>query len=85
MASKAHVRTLTTWALTARAFYHGKLDLTAIEGLADLINAETEAQRRQALRQMRVGGSDAEIGCTGTGHWYHGGGFGMACLTGREA
>ncbi len=37
---------------TRRAFEHGKLDLTAAEGLADLINAETEAQRRQALRQM---------------------------------
>ena len=34
-----------------RAFENGKLDLTAIEGLADLINAETEGQRRQALRQ----------------------------------
>jgi len=34
-----------------RAFENGKLDLTAIEGLADLIDAETEAQRRQALRQ----------------------------------
>jgi tRNA modification GTPase len=28
------------------------MDLTEVEGLADLINAETEAQRRQALRQM---------------------------------
>ncbi len=35
-----------------RAFENGKLDLTAIEGLADLIDAETEAQRRQALRQL---------------------------------
>ncbi len=35
-----------------RAFDHGKLDLTAIEGLADLVAAETEAQRRQALRQL---------------------------------
>lgn len=34
-----------------RAFDNGKLDLTAAEGLADLINAETEAQRRQAFRQ----------------------------------
>ena len=34
-----------------RAFENGKLDLTEIEGLADLINAETQAQRRQALRQ----------------------------------
>ena len=36
---------------TRRAFDNGKLDLTAVEGLADLIEAETEAQRRQALRQ----------------------------------
>lgn len=35
-----------------RAFLAGKMDLTAVEGLADLIDAETEAQRRQALRQM---------------------------------
>jgi len=34
-----------------RAFENGKLDLTAAEGLADLIEAETEAQRRQARRQ----------------------------------
>ncbi len=37
---------------TRRAFDHGKLDLTAAEGLADLIAAETAAQRRQALRQL---------------------------------
>jgi tRNA modification GTPase len=36
---------------TRRAFENGKLDLTAAEGLADIIDAETEAQRRQALRQ----------------------------------
>jgi tRNA modification GTPase len=35
-----------------RAFENGKLDLTAAEGLGDLVNAETEAQRRQALRQL---------------------------------
>jgi tRNA modification GTPase len=39
-------------AFTRRAFDNGKLDLTEVEGLADLIAAETEAQRRQALRQM---------------------------------
>ncbi|RKQ68622.1 tRNA uridine-5-carboxymethylaminomethyl(34) synthesis GTPase MnmE [Oceanibaculum indicum] len=37
---------------TRRAFLAGKMDLTSVEGLADLIDAETEAQRRQALRQM---------------------------------
>ena len=38
---------------TRRAFENGKLDLTRVEGLADLINADTEAQRRQALRQLQ--------------------------------
>jgi tRNA modification GTPase len=37
---------------TKRAFIAGKLDLTAAEGLADLVAAETEAQRRQARRQL---------------------------------
>ncbi|MBR1777445.1 MAG: tRNA uridine-5-carboxymethylaminomethyl(34) synthesis GTPase MnmE [Alphaproteobacteria bacterium] len=37
---------------TRRAVENGKMDLTAAEGLADLIDAETEQQRRQALRQM---------------------------------
>ena len=37
---------------TRRAFHNGKQDLTAVEGLADLIAAESEAQRRQALRQL---------------------------------
>ena len=35
-----------------RAFVNGKLDLTAAEGLADLVAAETAAQARQALRQL---------------------------------
>lgn len=35
-----------------RAFANGKMDLTEAEGLADLIDAETEAQRAQALAQM---------------------------------
>ncbi|MEX0583973.1 MAG: tRNA uridine-5-carboxymethylaminomethyl(34) synthesis GTPase MnmE [Sneathiella sp.] len=38
---------------TRRAFEHGKMDLTEAEGLGDLVNAETEAQAHQALRQMR--------------------------------
>jgi tRNA modification GTPase len=42
-----------------RAFLNGKLDLTQVEGLGDLIEAETAAQRRQALNQM--GGSFARI------------------------
>jgi len=38
---------------TRRAFEAGRIDLTAVEGLADLVAAETEAQRRQALGQLR--------------------------------
>ena len=34
-----------------RAFENGRIDLAEAEGLADLIEAETEGQRRQALRQ----------------------------------
>jgi tRNA modification GTPase len=40
---------------TRRAFLAGKLDLTEAEGLADLISAETEQQRRLALRQLQGG------------------------------
>jgi len=40
---------------TRRAFENGKLDLSAVEGLADLIDAETEIQRKQALRQLQGG------------------------------
>jgi tRNA modification GTPase len=38
---------------TRRAFENGRLDLTAVEGLADLIYADTEAQRRQAFGQFK--------------------------------
>ncbi len=44
---------------TRRAFLHGKIDLTAAEGIADLIAAETAAQRRQALHQ--AGGGLAKL------------------------
>jgi tRNA modification GTPase len=37
---------------TRRAFFNGKLDLVQAEAIADLVAAETEAQRRQALRQL---------------------------------
>ena len=37
---------------TRRAFENGKLDLAQAEGVADLIEAETEAQARQALAQV---------------------------------
>ncbi|XP_014790354.1 tRNA modification GTPase GTPBP3, mitochondrial [Octopus bimaculoides] len=37
---------------TKRAFLNGKLDLTEVEGLSDLLHAETEVQHQQALLQM---------------------------------
>lgn len=42
---------------TRRAFLNGKLDLTAAEGLADLVDATSRAQASQALRQL-----DGELG-----------------------
>lgn len=38
---------------TRRAFENGKIDLTAAEGLHDLLFSETDRQRRQSLRQMQ--------------------------------
>lgn len=52
LASFDGVRAALAGEFTRRAFENGKLDLTEAEGLADLIDAETEGQRRQALRQM---------------------------------
>jgi tRNA modification GTPase len=46
---------------TRRAFANGRLDLAQAEGLADLLSAETEAQRRQALR-LAEGGLGRLIG-----------------------
>ena len=42
-----------------RGFDNGKIDLTTAEGIADLIDAETEAQRRQA--QLQAGGTMAAL------------------------
>ncbi|MFN3744358.1 MAG: tRNA uridine-5-carboxymethylaminomethyl(34) synthesis GTPase MnmE [Hyphomicrobiaceae bacterium] len=44
-------RPATAGEFARRAFENGRLDLTAAEGIIDLIDADTEAQRRQALRQ----------------------------------
>ncbi|MHA6686072.1 tRNA uridine-5-carboxymethylaminomethyl(34) synthesis GTPase MnmE [Mesorhizobium sp. A556] len=44
---------------TRRAFLNGKLDLTETEALADLLNAETEAQRRFAM--LNASGAQSEL------------------------
>jgi tRNA modification GTPase len=49
------VRLAEPGGFTRRAYENGRMDLSAAEGLADLIEAETEAQRVQALRQMEGG------------------------------
>jgi tRNA modification GTPase len=53
LAKIAGLRPAEPGEFTRRAFENGKLDLTRVEGLADLLGAETEAQRRQAFRQMK--------------------------------
>lgn len=52
LAALPGVRLAEPGEFTRRAFEAGKLDLGAVEGLADLIDSETEWQRKQALRQM---------------------------------
>lgn len=52
LAARRGLRIAEPGEFTRRAFEHGKLDLTAAEAIADLVDAETAAQRRQALRQM---------------------------------
>jgi len=47
------VRAAEPGEFTRRAFENGKLDLTEAEGLDDLIHADTDRQRRQALRQLK--------------------------------
>lgn len=51
----AHILLLATpGEFTQLAFLAGKMDLTAVEGLRDLVDAETEQQRRLASRQAEV-------------------------------
>jgi tRNA modification GTPase len=52
LAAQPGLRPAEPGEFTRRAFHNGKLDLSAVEGLADLIDAETDAQRRQALRVL---------------------------------
>lgn len=52
LAGCAGLRPAEPGEFSRRAFENGKLDLVEAEGLGDLIAAETDAQRRQAHRQM---------------------------------
>jgi len=53
LASIEQMRSAEPGEFTRRAFENGKLDLTEAEGLDDLIHADTDRQRRQALRQLK--------------------------------
>ncbi|NVN85899.1 MAG: tRNA uridine-5-carboxymethylaminomethyl(34) synthesis GTPase MnmE [Rhodopseudomonas sp.] len=53
LASFDDVRPAEPGEFTRRGFENGKLDLTEAEGLDDLIHADTDQQRRQALRQLK--------------------------------
>lgn len=53
LAEQPSLRLAEPGEFTRRALDNGRLDLAQVEGLADLIDAETEAQRRQALKVMR--------------------------------
>lgn len=57
LCSMSGIKPAEAGAFSRRAFENGKMDLTEAEGLADLVDAETTAQRKQALRQM-----DGELG-----------------------
>jgi tRNA modification GTPase len=53
LATFENMRAAEPGEFTRRAFENGKLDLTEAEGLDDLIHADTDRQRRQALRQLK--------------------------------
>jgi len=53
LAKLAGLRPAEAGEFTRRAFESGRMDLTAVEGLADLVAAETEAQRRQAYQHLK--------------------------------
>src|SRR5262245_34008572 len=53
LSAMKNVRAAEPGEFTRRGFENGKLDLTEAEGLDDLIHADTDRQRRQALRQLK--------------------------------
>jgi tRNA modification GTPase len=58
IAAMPNVRLAEAGEFTRRAFLNGRLDLTEVEGLGDLIEAETETQRQQAVARLAGGISD---------------------------
>lgn len=52
------MRMATPGEFSRRAFYNGKMDLSDVDGLAALLDAETDIQRKSALKSMMGGDSD---------------------------
>ena len=52
LSSLDYLRMAEAGEFSRRAFENGKMDLTQVEGLADLIDAETKMQQKQAIRQI---------------------------------
>ncbi len=62
LADAPELRMAQAGEFTRQALESGRLDLSQVEGLADLVDAETEAQRRQAMRVMAGGlGQKADL------------------------
>ena len=61
LAAMPGIRLAEAGEFTRRAFLNGRLDLTEVEGLGDLIEAETETQRQQALARLN-GGISSRVG-----------------------
>ena len=55
LAGEDQVRLAEPGEFSRRAFLNGKMDLVEAEAISDLVDADTDFQRRQALRQMRGG------------------------------
>ncbi len=53
-----NMRIATPGEFSRRAFYNGKMDLSDVDGLAALLDAETDVQRKSALRSMMGGDSE---------------------------
>jgi len=52
LAGKKGVRLATPGEFSRRAFENNKLDLTQVEAISDIVNAETEMQRKQAISHL---------------------------------
>ena len=72
LAREDQVRLAEPGEFSRRAFLNGKMDLVEAEAISDLVDADTDYQRRQALRQLRGGLSGQLESWRNTLDWHHG-------------